>query len=73
MERESSGGEKQILSKESLLLNLREKEELIEAKTKENLRLNKLIHSKDEALAAKEKEIEELKKQLAGTTTGKDK
>ena len=36
------------------------------------MRLNELVHSKDEVLAAKEIEIEELKKQLAGTTTEKD-
>ena len=43
---------------ESLARNLREKDELIEAERQENLKLQ-------EALAAKEKEIEELKKQLA--------
>ena len=56
----------------SLLRNLREKEELIEAKEKENLCLNELIHLKDEIIVDQKKEIEELKKQLASTTTFKD-
>ena len=59
---------------ESLAHTLREKEELIKTERQKNQRLNELIHLKDEALAAKDKEIEELKKQLADTTTtAKDK
>ena len=63
MKLESSGGERQK-SDETLLCNLREKEELMKAKEKDILQLKDLICSKDEALAAKEEEIKELKRQL---------
>ena len=59
---------------ESLAHTLREKEELIKAERQENQKLNEVIHLKDETLTAKDKEIEELKKQLANSaTTANDK
>ena len=60
---QGSGGD------ESLAHKLKEKEELIETERQENQRLNEVIRLKDEALAAMEKEIAEMKKQLAETTT----
>ena len=56
---------------ESLQHCLKEKDELLETKEKENLRLNKLVHLKDETIADQKREIEELKKQLASTPAGK--
>ena len=57
---------------ESLQHYLKEKDELLEAKEKENLHLNKLVHLKDETIADQKREIEELKKQLASTPAGKE-
>ena len=70
MKLESLRGEKQRIDK-SFSHNLREKEELIKAEWQENLRLNELICLKDGIIADQEKEIEELKKQLAATIANK--
>jgi serine/threonine protein kinase len=56
-----------LKSDKSLMHILREKEELIEAKEKENQHLNKLIQLKDETIVDQKKEIEELMQQLSGT------